>query len=74
MAYIKVDLEDYKNEIKETFCDRKHCLLNHTSRGFKGKFKEYIMDLEKSIYIFQDCKKTPEDFLRDLKYLYSELF
>ena len=70
---VEVDLEDYKNEIIYSFCKNNRCLLNNCNKSFKVIFQDYISDLEKSIYNFNDCKKTPEDFLRDLKDLYNKI-
>ena len=72
MTCIEVDLEDYKDEIKWTFCNNNNCLLNHCSRSFEEKFKQYIEDLEKGILFFHQ-NKTTEEIISDLKYLAREL-
>lgn len=73
MAVIEIDLENYKDEIKYTFCNNNNCLARNIEVNVMTKFRIYIEDLEKSIFNFNDCKKTPEDFLRDLKTLYAEM-
>ena len=73
MSMIEVDLEDYKDEIKSSFCENNRCLMQECRRDISEKFGRYIDDLRKSIYFFNDCKKTPEDFLNDLESLYSEM-
>lgn len=73
MAIIEIDLENYKDEVKYTFCDNNNCLARNIKVNALAKFRIYIEDLEKSIFNFNDCHKTPEDFLRDLKRLYAEM-
>lgn len=73
MAIIEIDLEDYKDEIKYAFCYNNNCLAREIQVCALKKFRIYIEDLEKSIFNFNDCHKTPEDFLRDLKMLYAEM-
>ena len=73
MGCIEVDLENYKDEVKYTFCNNNNCLKNDVSRNFKEHFKEYIDDLEKSVYWYNDFKKSPVELIRDLKYLYAEI-
>ena len=38
MTCIEIDLEDYKDEVKWTFCNNNNCLLNHCSRSFEEKW------------------------------------
>ena len=73
MSCIEVDLEDYKDEVKHTFCNNNNCLKNDVDRSFKEHFKEYIDDLEKSVYWYKDFNKSPMELIRDLKYLYQEI-
>lgn len=72
MSCIEVDLENYKDEVKYTFCNN-NCLKNDVSKSFKEHFKEYIDDLEKSVYWYNDFKKSPAELVRDLQYLYAEI-
>lgn len=73
MVCIDIDLENYKEEFKETFCENNQCLLNLvTKRGWKEKFKKYIDDLENDVYR-RNYFPEPEKIIRDLKYLYEEL-
>lgn len=69
--YIEVDLSNYEDDVKEYYCKGK-CLMNYVGKDFKEKFKEYINELDKEIYIYKKLR-TQEQILRDLKDLYYRL-
>ena len=74
MTCIEIDLEDYKDEVKYTFCDNNNCLANSCSRSFKNRFKTYIDELEKELTIYSTgCKRTPITILKDLAEMYADL-
>ena len=66
---ISIDLENYEEEIKETFCNERDCLNKiYFNVSFKKKFLEYINDLEKN-FLFYNEKEDYEVLLANLKYL-----
>lgn len=70
---ISIDLEDYEEEIKETFCNETECLNKKCfNYGFKQKFLEYVKDLEKN-FLYYDEKKDYGVLISDLKYFGSFL-
>lgn len=74
MTCIEIDLEDYKDEVKYTFCDNNNCLANSCPQSFKQRFKAYINELEKELTIYSTgCNRTPETILNDLRSMYAEL-
>lgn len=52
MSCIEVDLEDYKDEVRYTFCENNNCLMNDCKKSFKQRFKAYIDELEKELTIY----------------------
>ena len=74
MTCIVIDLEDYRDEVRYTFCDNNRCLKDSCGLSFKQRFKSYIDELDREIYIYRGgCKRTPEIILDELKNLYAEL-
>ena len=72
MTRIEIDLENYKDEVKYTFCENNNCLLSYASSDFKKKFGEYLWQLERDIYFYKTSVNI-EDVLRELKYMYAQL-
>lgn len=74
MSYIEIDLEDYKDEVRYTFCENNNCLMNDCRKSFKQRFKAYIDELEKELFVYSDgCKRTPQTILSELISMYAEL-
>lgn len=74
MTMIEIDLEDYKDEVKYTFCDNNNCLANSCKRSFKQRFKNYIDELERELFVYSDgCKRTPQIILSELISMYADL-
>ena len=73
MTCIEINLEDYKEEVKYTFCDNNNCLKNSCSLSFKQRFKNYIDELEKEIFIYNVKKRTPQMILNELVSMYADL-
>lgn len=74
MTCIEVDLEDYKDEVRYTFCENNNCLMNDCKKSFKQRFKAYIDELEKELTIYSTgCSRTPETIYKDLCSMYAEL-
>lgn len=69
--YIEVDLSNYEDDVKEYYCNG-NCLMKYAGQDFTEKFKHYIDDLDKEIYIYKK-PRTQEQILRDLKDLYYRL-
>lgn len=70
---ISIDLEDYEEEVKETFCNERDCLNKQCFNvSFKKKFLEYINDLEKN-FLFYNEKEDYGVLLSNLKYFGSFL-
>lgn len=72
MTYIEIDLRDYEDEIKNTFCENNNCLLNLCRKTFKERFRQYINDLNQDIYVYNKQRDT-ETILRELTDLYLKL-
>lgn len=71
--HISVDLEDYEEEIKDSFCNEENCLNKKCfNYGFKTKFIIYIKELENN-FLFYGEKKDYETLISDLKYFGSFL-
>ena len=67
MTCIEIDLADYKDEVKYTFCNH-NCLLNHVDRRFEERFKDYIGNLERELLFFGDKTNISiEKIIEDLK-------
>lgn len=68
MPYVNLDLENFRDDIREYYCNKARC-LNQAAfcRSLEDRLQQYIDDLDRSIYIFKDNKKTVEDVLSDLK-------
>ena len=74
MTCIEIDLEDYKDEVKYTFCDNNRCLKDSCGLSFKQRFKAYIDELEKELFFYTcGCKRTPQEILIQLRSMYSDL-
>ena len=73
MTCIEIDLEDYKDEIKYTFCNNNNCLKNLESRSFRENFKQYLDDLEKEIYLYRSPTLCIVDIFQKLQDLYNQL-
>lgn len=68
MPYVDLDLEDFRDDIREYYCNPARCLNKEAfCRSLEDRLQQYIEDLDRSIYIFEDNKKTAKDILRDLK-------
>ena len=72
MSYIEIDLRDYEDEIKNTFCENNSCLLNLCSKTYKEQFRQYIRELDNDLYVY-NRPRSAEQILTDLKDLYSRL-
>ncbi|MBQ1769105.1 MAG: hypothetical protein IIZ99_00175 [Turicibacter sp.] len=74
MSLIEIDLEDYKDEVKYTFCNNNNCLLNHCGRTFEKRFKDYIEELERSLLFFNGkTDVSVEKIIEDLKEMAKSL-
>lgn len=63
---IEIDLRDYADEVKNTFCNETNCLCSNLyNRSFSKIFKDYVNDLKKD-NLFFDRQKSFEQILADL--------
>lgn len=65
MAVIEIDLYDYKDEIRDSFCRNNNCLLQEARLDFAKKFDDYVMELTKKLFFYNE-KVTVEQVLQDL--------
>ena len=64
---IEIDLRNYAEEVKNTFCNEHDCLCSRLfNRSFENIFKSYVYDLEKN-KLFYNKIKTFDEILYDLK-------
>lgn len=67
MTCIEIDLSDYKDEVRYTFCNH-NCLMNHVDRRFEDRFKGYIEEQERNLLFFSSKTNiTVEKIIEDLK-------
>lgn len=65
MTTINIDLYDYEDEVKETFCNNNCILKQYAPAFFKDEFISYVTDLEKNVLVFNNAFNS-EKVLNDL--------
>ena len=61
------DIEDYEDDFRDYYCNTFRCLNN--SNSIQEALEDYVRELHKELYVFQETNKTVEDIYNDLEYI-----
>lgn len=63
------NLEDHEDEFRDYFCNSFRCSAVGNTSAVQEALEEYVRELHKELYVFQEVNKTVEDIYNDLDYI-----